>query len=100
MKYIGNLIAVSLKHFFDFDQAYCHHLFLLGLILIGVVRMFISRMGSELVAGMLTVNEDLVAAKKSVLSSMNEFDHVNLRQRIFNYSRSSKDTIQKDNFSF
>ncbi len=58
-RHIVHLLSVSMKYFFDFDDAFFSHFFIIAVIATGLVKLLCSRVTTEFLDGLLTLKDDV-----------------------------------------
>jgi hypothetical protein len=81
-KQIGHIISVALKYFFDIDYIYCHHAFVIMLVMLGFCRLFLSNVADVLQDGIITVKEDFKVVRQYTNYYIRRWENSDIREII------------------
>lgn len=76
-KSVEEMVAVTLKFFFDIDSSFCYHAFVVLFILFDSFKLFFQNCVQELNVGCQTVLRDMHSAKSRAVNARNRLMQTN-----------------------
>ena len=90
LRQIQNVVAVSLKCFFDIDVHSSSNLFVMLVVIPGFMKLFCSRILAEFHEGLLTVKDDAISFAHSVKERKEQWSSSDTHELLTNYTRTIK----------